>query len=239
MLKLDGIQASAGNFDLKADFTLSGPGRVAVLGPSGAGKSTLLDVIAGFRLPKVGRICLEGLDITGMATADRGVAILFQDNNLFPHLTVSQNLALALRPTGGRLTRQDKAQIAKALSDVDLADLGGRRPSYLSGGQQSRAALARILVQKARVWLLDEPFSALGPGLRAELIARVSHIAQTQGALVVMVTHDPHDAQLFADKVILVTDGKAACPDPAQDFFANPPSAYLDYLGNNRSSLKR
>lgn len=238
MFKLDSIQARAGNFDLKADFTLSEPGRVAVLGPSGAGKSTLLDVIAGFRLPKAGRISVDGLDITGIATAERGVAILFQDNNLFPHLTVLQNLALALKPRGGRLTHQDKAFIAKSLSDVDLADLGERRPSHLSGGQQSRAALARILVQNARVWLLDEPFAALGPGLRAELIARVSHIAKTQGVLVLMVTHDPHDAQLFAEKIILVTDGKATRPYPAKDFFANPPRAYLDYLGKNRSSLK-
>lgn len=231
MLRLDCVETDSGGFSLTADMTLPDTGRVAVIGPSGAGKSTLLDLIAGFRTPASGRIKMNGHDITPLPPAKRPVSILFQDNNLFPHLTVGENLVMALRPRGGRPTSDDRARIAKALRSVGLDEMANRRPAHLSGGQQSRAALARVLVQARPILLLDEPFSALGPALRAEMLALVRDVSQQVGCLTVLVTHDPDDARKFADRAILVADGIAHPPQDAASLFANPPPALSAYLG--------
>jgi thiamine transport system ATP-binding protein len=134
--------------------------------------------------------------------------MLFQDNNLFPHLTVLQNVALAL---GSRLnpTRDIQNQVQDMLARVGLEDLATRKPAALSGGQQSRAALARALLQDRVIMLMDEPFSALGPGMKAEMLDLSVELAQAAGRTVVMVTHDPADAARVADAVIGVVAGKA------------------------------
>ncbi|MHA6346094.1 thiamine ABC transporter ATP-binding protein [Roseivivax sp. CAU 1761] len=231
MLVLDGLRVGAGSFALSADLTLPGRGRVAVIGPSGAGKSTLLDAVAGFRSPEAGRILWQGADITDLAPGARPVAMLFQDQNLFPHLSVEQNLMLALRPRGGRPGDADRARIAAALARVGLDGLGGRRPGALSGGQQSRAALARLVLQDRPVLLLDEPFAALGPALKAEMLDLVAEVAERQDALCLMVTHDPADARRFAAQTVLVSEGHAAPPRDTEALFADPPPALARYLG--------
>ncbi len=231
MLELEGIRVVEGEFTLSADLALRPGERVAVIGPSGAGKSTLLDVIAGFHAPKAGRVSWEGLDLTSVAPGRRPVSMLFQDNNLFPHLSVERNLGLALRPGGGRLSGADRARIAEALDRVGLDGMGERRPGALSGGQQSRAALARVLVQDRPVMLLDEPFAALGPALKAGMLDLVAEVAEALGALVVLVTHDPEDARRFANRVVLVAEGVAAAPVETRALFADPPEALRTYLG--------
>ncbi|MGY9049376.1 MAG: thiamine ABC transporter ATP-binding protein, partial [Rhodobacterales bacterium] len=204
MLWLDGIRVVEGDFTLSADMALRPGERIAVIGPSGAGKSTLLDVIAGFRAPQAGRVQWDGHDLTSVVPGKRPVGMLFQDNNLFPHLSVERNLALALRPGGGRLSEADHDHMALALHSVGLRGMGSRRPGALSGGQHSRAALARVLVQDRPVLLLDEPFAALGPALKVEMLDLVTQVAGAAKALVVLVTHDPADARRFAERVVLV-----------------------------------
>lgn len=203
--------------------------RVAVIGPSGAGKSTLLMALAGF-VPHGGQILWQGGDIDSLPPGDRPLSILFQDQNLFPHLTVAQNLGLGLSPRL-RLTPADHRRIAATLERVGLDGLGARKPGQLSGGQMGRAALARALLRARPILLLDEPFAALGPALKAEMLDLVAETATETGATVLMVTHDPADAQRFAGLTVLVADGIAQAPQPTAELFANPPPALQAYLG--------
>lgn len=230
MLHLDHLTLRQDGFSLTADWTAKPGQRIAVIGPSGAGKSTLLAGIAGFLPPVEGRILWQGKDLAGVPAGDRPVTILFQDQNLFPHLTVAQNLGLGLRPDL-RLTPADHARIAEALARTGLEGLGTRRPAQLSGGQASRAALARALLRARPILLLDEPFAALGPALRGEMLALVREVAAETGALVLMVTHDPGDAIALEGQTCFVTDGVAHPPmDTCQLFDAAPP-ALRAYLG--------
>ena len=230
MLTVKGLKLVQEDFSLQADMVLKPGGITAVIGPSGGGKSTFLSAIAGFLAPDHGGILWDGRDLTGLAPGDRPVSILFQDNNLFPHLSVAQNVGLALRPSL-RLSTSDRARVAEVLASVGLAGLEDRKPGRLSGGQQSRAALARVLLADRPVVLLDEPFAALGPGLKQEMLALVRDRLAGPDRVVLMVTHDPRDAQLVADDVVLVADGRAAPPMATQALFGNPPPALADYLG--------
>lgn len=230
MLSCEGLRLSQDDFTLQADLSLDKGRVVALIGPSGAGKSTLLSAIAGFLAPAEGRILWGGRDLADLPPGNRPCSILFQDNNLFPHLSVAQNVGLALRP-GLRLPASEKAQVADVLADVGLAGMGGRKPGALSGGQQSRAALARVLLADRPVILLDEPFAALGPGLKDEMLDLVRAKLAGPDRLVVMVTHDPRDAAQIADDVVLVAEGRAAAPVPTAELFANPPALLADYLG--------
>ena len=230
MLRLDHLTLTQGTFSLHADWAVEAGARVALLGGSGAGKSTLLMALAGFLTPASGRILWQERDITDLPPAGRPVAILFQDQNLFPHLTVAQNLGLAINPRL-RLTSADRARIDGVLDRLGLAGLGTRKPADLSGGQQGRAALGRVLLQARPILLLDEPFAALGPALKADLLALVTELADEAGTTVLMVTHDPNDARRFADRVVLVHDGQADPPKDTQAIFADPPPALRAYLG--------
>ncbi len=230
MLVLDGLRVQQGDFALSADLTVPRGATVAVMGPSGGGKSTLLSVISGFLAPVAGRLLWEGTDITALPPAARPVSILFQDNNLFPHLTIAQNIGLALRPTL-RLTAAEAARVADVLAQVGLAGLGARRPAALSGGQQSRAALARVLVAQKPLVLLDEPFAALGPALRADMLDLCAQTLGGQGRTVLMVTHDPQDARRIASAVMVVESVKVTAVAPTAQVLDNPPPGLRAYLG--------
>lgn len=230
MLTLDALEIVQDGFRLCADFTIRGGERIAILGPSGAGKSTLLATLAGFVAPRSGRILWDGTDITGLPPGKRPLSILFQDQNLFPHLTVAENLGLGLDPAL-RLTPADHLRVAEAIARTGLAGLAHRKPATLSGGQQGRVALARTLLAARPLWLLDEPFAALGPALKAEMLALVAQIALNAGSTVLMVSHDPGDALRFADRTVVVADGVASAPVPTAALFAAPPPALAAYLG--------
>ncbi|KAA9007136.1 ATP-binding cassette domain-containing protein [Histidinibacterium aquaticum] len=201
------------------------------MGPSGGGKSTLLAVIGGFLEPVSGRIEVNGRDLGGLAPFERPVAQLFQDGNLFPHLTIAQNVALGIAPKLSKNPEQD-ARVTNVLARVGLEGHGNRRPGGLSGGQQSRAALARVLVQDKPLVLLDEPFSALGPGLKAEMLVLAKEVLAADGRTLLMVTHDPTDAERVAGQVLLVAEGKVTGPHDRATLFADPPDALRDYLGD-------
>lgn len=230
MLHLDHLSLAQGSFHLTANWKVEPGTKLALLGASGEGKSTLLMGLAGFLAPRSGRILWQGRDITSLTPAERPMAILFQDQNLFPHLTLAQNLGLALNPRL-KLTQQDHAKIAQVLERLGLSGMQLRRPADLSGGQQGRAALGRVLLQARPVLLLDEPFAALGPALKGDLLDLVTELATEAGTTVVMVTHDPIDARRFADHVVLVHGGKALAPQPTEVIFADPPEALRAYLG--------
>lgn len=230
MLTLEALEIRQGDFLLKADLTVEQGHRVAIIGPSGGGKSTLLGAIAGFVEVTSGQILWNRHDITNAAPAARPVAMLFQDNNLFPHLTLRQNVGLGIRPNL-RLSQAEQQRVDDALSHVGLGGMGGRKPGQVSGGQQGRAALARVLVQDKPLLLLDEPFAALGPALKTEMLDLVSTLAKENGATLIMVTHDPNDARHIADQTILLADGTAHPPAPTKALLETPPAALREYLG--------
>ena len=211
MLVLNHMKLSLGGFSLTADFSINAGARVAVMGPSGAGKSSLLLAIAGFIAPTSGRVLWNGQDLTSLDPAQRPVSMLFQDQNLFPHLTLLQNVVLGLT-AGRRATAAQLAQAEEALAQVGLAGLGSRRPAQVSGGQMGRAALARVLLQARPLLLLDEPFAALDQYLRHQMLDLVVQVAAQTGATVLMVTHDDRDAARFASHMIKVDHGVAQPP---------------------------
>lgn len=230
MLHLDHLSLTQDGFTVSANWHLPAGSRLALLGPSGAGKSTLLIGLAGFIAPSAGRMLWQGRDLAALTPAQRPVSILFQDQNLFPHLSVSQNLGLAINPRL-RLNASDLARVDSVLDRLGLQGLGARKPASLSGGQLGRAALGRVLLQARPLLLLDEPFAALGPALKADLLGLVADLAAEAGTTVILVTHDPADAHRFAGGVALVHDGVADAPVATDAIFANPPPALRDYLG--------
>jgi thiamine transport system ATP-binding protein len=235
MLQFEGVFLRAGDFRLEADLQISTGARAAVLGPSGAGKSTLLAAVAGFVRPEQGRILWQGVDLAPLGPGARPVTILFQDQNLFPHLTVGQNVGLGISPAL-RLSRTDQARVDAALERVGLGGFGSRGPGTLSGGEQGRVALARAALRARPLMLLDEPFAALGPALKAEMLDLVAEIAEEAGATVLMVSHDPADALRLCPETILVAEGRAHAPQPTEAMLADPPPALGAYLGKGGAS---
>lgn len=229
MLTLEKTVFRQGAYRLTADIEIPAGQVTAVIGPSGAGKSTLLGGIAGFVQQVEGRLAWQGRTITGLAPYARPVSLLFQDNNLFPHLTVLQNVALAVQPRL-RVSAAVRARVQDVLVRVGLSGVAERRPASLSGGQQSRAALARALLQQRDILLMDEPFGALGPALKAEMLDLSVELAQAAGRTIVMVTHDPADAARIANGVIGVAAGVAHPLLETGRFLANPPPPFADYL---------
>jgi len=227
MLTCEQLELTQGAFHLHADVAF-GDGITAIIGPSGAGKSTLLLAIAGFVGAQAGRISYGGNSFTDMAPGKRPVSMLFQDNNLFPHMTIGENVGLGLR-RNRRLNDEEHDRVAAVLNRVGLKDMTKRKPSGLSGGQQSRVALARLLVADRPVILLDEPFAALGPGLKDEMLDLMRD--SLTGSTVLMVTHDPDDARRVADQVAWIADGVVNPPRATREIFANPPNGLQAYLG--------
>lgn len=230
MLRFDQTRMVQGSFSLEADFSVAQGARVAVIGPSGAGKSTLIGAVAGFVPLAFGAISWQGERIDTLAPAKRPMSILFQDNNLLPHLSVFENVALGRSPDL-RLTDADHAAIEAAISRTGLAGLEARKPGALSGGQISRAGLARVLVRARPLILLDEPFAALGPALKRDMLDLVAQIATEQNATLMMITHDPADALRICEQTIVVADGSAAAPEDTAVLLNTPTDALAAYLG--------
>lgn len=207
---------------------------VAVIGPSGSGKTTLLSLIAGFERPDSGRILIGGRDVTGLPPADRPVTMLFQEHNLFAHLDAAANVAIGIDP-GLRLSPADRERVRMALAQVELDGFEHRLPAQLSGGERQRVALARSLVRRRPLLLLDEPFAALGPALRREMLDLVNRLRAAEGLTVLFVSHQPEDAWYGAGRTAFVEDGKVLLVDETRCLFANRRLAALnDYLGPAR-----
>lgn len=204
---------------------------LAVIGPSGAGKSTLLSLIAGFDRPERGVVRIGGVDVTAWPPADRPVSMLFQDNNLFSHLSAAANVGLGIRPDL-KLAEADRARVSQALARVGLQGFERRLPSEMSGGERQRVALARCLVRDRPVLLLDEPFAALGPALRRDMIGLVRSLHQDMGLTILMVTHNPGDARLAASHTAIVHEGRILALRPTEELLgARDIPELKDYLG--------
>ena len=206
----------------------------AIIGPSGAGKSTLLNIIAGFERPDSGRVLIGDIDVTFADPAERPVSFVFQENNLFSHLSVAVNVALGIRP---RLTADpaDRQQVAEALDRVGLANFEDRMPGTLSGVERQRVAIARALVRRRAVLLLDEPFAALGPRLRRDMLLLVKQLQAETGMTLLLVTHHPDDAVGIADRILFLSEGKSVACGPAAGFLQRTDVPGLqDYLGEDR-----
>lgn len=180
---------------------------ISLMGPSGAGKSTLLSLVSGFIEPKSGDITVSHQSVLGKEPYQRPFSILFQEHNLFAHLTVRENISLGLSPSL-KLNSQQKQQVDDAAKQVGIEALLDRLPQQLSGGQRQRVALARCFVQSHPIWLLDEPFSALDPLLREEMLALVKRLATERNITVVMVTHHLSDAKAIASHFAFIAQGK-------------------------------
>lgn len=205
-LLLDDIRIFKNGVPLVALDRMIAPGEVlTVMGPSGIGKSTLLSVVTG-TLPAAfsftGRVVLDGQDITDAPPHMRMAGILFQDDLLFPHLSVGANLAFGLRPGGRRAAR--RAKVDAALAEVELAGFAGRDPATLSGGQKARVALMRMLLSEPCALLLDEAFSRLDTALRAQVRELVFARARDRSLPVLMVTHDAEDAAAGGGEVVVL-----------------------------------
>ena len=230
LLKFDDVLIRQGDFELSANLSVEKGAKSVLIGPSGAGKSTLLGALGGFVPCAKGAILWSGRDITSAAPGERPLSMLFQDNNLFPHLSVAQNVGLGINPNL-KLTSDDKARVAQALRRVGLDGFETRKPRELSGGQQSRAALARVLVRDKPLIVLDEPFAALGPALRNEMLDLLGALVDETDATMLMVTHAPEDISRIATHVLFVEGGQVHPPAPAQALMDNPPPALAAYLG--------
>jgi thiamine transport system ATP-binding protein len=224
MLKLNDVTWLYQHLPMRFTLSVQQGERLAVLGPSGAGKSTLLNLIAGFLPPASGTILINDQPHTTTPPARRPVSMLFQENNLFHHLTVRQNIALGMHP-GLKLNPAQTASLQTIAGQMSIDSLLDRLPGELSGGQRQRVALARCLVREQPVLLLDEPFSALDPALRQEMLTLVSDVCQRQHLALLMVSHSVEDAARIAPRSLVVADGRIAWDGATETLLSGNSSA--------------
>jgi thiamine transport system ATP-binding protein len=230
-LVLEGVDFRYEDMEMSFSLRVESGECLAILGPSGGGKSTLLALIAGFERPLSGRVLIDGADVTGLPPASRPVSLLFQEHNLFAHLSVFDNVAIGVHP-GLRLDEEGRARVTGALNAVGLEGLERRLPAELSGGERQRVALARSLVRERPLLLLDEPFAALGPAQRRDMMTLVDQLRATHRLTVLFVTHQPEDAWHWAPRTAFVYNGKIiAVDDTRRLFVARTVPEIDDYLG--------
>ena len=207
MIRLDNVFLADDALPMTFDLQVVEGERIAIVGPSGAGKSTLLNLIAGFVLPTRGEVWLNGENDTQSAPYERPVSMLFQENNLFPHLTVQQNLALGLK-TSLKLTALEQDQIERVADAVGLTSFLSRLPNSLSGGQKQRVALARCLLRDKPILLLDEPFSALDPELRMEMLNLIDELCHSKNLTLLLITHQPSELTGKVNRMLRIENGR-------------------------------
>ncbi len=235
MIRLDHIRFRYEEMDMAFDAVFPKNSLTAIIGPSGSGKSTLLNLIAGFETPQSGHVLIEGQNVTALPPDQRPVNMIFQDNNVFAHLSVWQNVALGVSPSL-KLDVDQKLRVDAALKEVGLHALAGRKPGEVSGGERQRVAVARALVRDRPVLLLDEPFAALGPALRRDMLDLVIAMRIAKGLTVLMVTHQPEDAEYAASHTAYLENGRLLALKPTADLFAATDLPGLQaYLGDWRS----
>ena len=234
-IALEGIGKRYGNdLALKPLDLQVPPGELlALLGPSGCGKTTLLRLIAGLIEPSQGKIEIRGRDVTRVPAHRRDVGLVFQNYALFPHMTVWQNVAFGLRMRG--MPKADIRRIVdETLEVVQMARLGERLPTQLSGGQQQRVAVARALVLKPAVLLLDEPFAALDKALRDQMQIELRNLQRRLNITSIFVTHDQDEALTISDRIAVMNAGRIEQIDSAKGVFETPKTEFvLGFIGQS------
>ena len=203
-----------------------------LLGGSGCGKTTLLRMLAGFEQPSGGSITIDGTDMTSVPPYERPVNMMFQSYALFPHMSVAKNVAYGLKRDGvARSEINDR--VAEILQMVELQDFGKRKPSQLSGGQRQRVALARSLVKRPKVLLLDEPLAALDKRLREQTQFELMNIQDKLGITFIVVTHDQEEAMTLSTRIAVMDEGRFVQVGEPADIYENPASRFIaNFIGS-------
>ena len=229
MLTLNKLTYLYEHLPMRFDLRIETGERVAILGPSGAGKSTLLGLVAGFLAPVSGQILLNGSDHTATPPAKRPVSMLFQENNLFSHLTVRQNMGLGLHP-GLKLSAKQKQDLEEIARQVGLSECLDRLPSQLSGGQRQRVALARALVMKPKILLLDEPTSALDSSTQVAMVKLLRDIQAKFGLSYIFISHDLQVIKALCQTILVLKNGEIQAYDTTDNIFTQPQNQYVTAL---------
>jgi len=238
-VRMEGVVKRHGSFTALHGMDLSiRPGEFfALLGPSGSGKTTTLRILAGLEEVNEGRVWLDDADVTHQEPGERDVAMVFQSYALYPHMTVAENIAFPLKMIGTPRAEIDAA-VKEAAAKVNIAHLLERKPGQLSGGQQQRCALARAIVRKPRLFLLDEPLSNLDAKLRIETRAELRRLQRALGVTAVYVTHDQEEAMTIADRVAVFMEGRLVQTGTPKDIFMKPATvAVAGFIGTPPMNL--
>lgn len=233
-LSIQGLHKSYGDTAIFSDINceIAKGEFITLLGPSGCGKSTLLRCIAGLTGVNGGKILLDGEDLVPVAPQKRGIGMVFQSYALFPNMTVQQNVAFGLRMQKVKGSEAEQ-RVKQVLELVELNDFAGRYPQQLSGGQCQRVALARSLVTRPRLLLLDEPLSALDARIRKHLREQIRSIQQELGLTTIFVTHDQEEALVMSDRIFLMNAGKIVQSGDAETLYTAPADAFAaGFIGN-------
>ncbi|MCT8997499.1 ABC transporter ATP-binding protein [Chelativorans intermedius] len=227
-LSIEGVSKTFGTFRAVDDITLHVPHGtfVCMLGPSGCGKTTLLRMIAGLEEPSAGRIVIDGEDITPVPTHKRNLGMVFQSLALFPHLTVGENIAYPLRIRGVARAQQ-RQRVEELLALIHLPGFADRPVSKLSGGQRQRVAIARALALSPRLFLLDEPLSALDAKLREAMQVELRQLQERLGITTIVVTHDQREAMTMADLVVVMGEGRIRQAASPIEIYRRPADAFV------------
>ena len=235
MIRLEHVSFRYEDMVMQFDAAFPPDSLTAIIGPSGSGKSTLLNLIAGFETPGTGRVLIDGVDVTALAPDQRPVSMIFQDNNVFAHLDLWKNVAIGIAPSL-KLDAAQRALVEAALGKVGLGALAQRLPGEISGGERQRVAIARALVRDKPVLLLDEPFAALGPALRRGMLDLLMDMQKERALTVLMVSHQPEDAEYAASHTAFLGDGRIVALKPTPELLASSELPGLArYLGDWRS----
>lgn len=230
-VRVEGLTKAYGPTKALDDVTLTFPdgGFFGLLGPSGSGKTTLLRAIAGFVQPDRGRIFIGDQPVEGVAVEDRNIGMVFQSYALFPNMTVAENVAFGLEVR--RIPGPDRARrVAEVLDLVQLGPFGNRKPQDLSGGQRQRVAMARAIVTRPRVLLLDEPLSALDRALRVDMQIELKRIQREVGITTIFVTHDQEEALTLSDQIGILKDGRLVRHGPPRAVYDDPQDAFTAHF---------
>jgi putrescine transport system ATP-binding protein len=233
-IRIDDVSKKFGDFVAVDDVSLSVyKGEIfCLLGGSGSGKTTLLRMLAGFETPTEGRIFIDGVDMAGVPPYERPCNMMFQSYALFPHMTVEQNVAFGLKQEG-LPSAEIAARVADMLAIVKLQDFAKRKPHQLSGGQRQRVALARSLVKRPKVLLLDEPLGALDKKLREHTQFELVNIQERLGVTFIVVTHDQEEAMTLASRIGVMNHGRIVQVGTPHDIYEFPNTRFVaEFIGN-------
>lgn len=234
MLEVKDINVQFGNFSLKSvDFSVGKGDYFILLGISGAGKSMILETIAGLITPEYGSILLDGKDITHKKIQNRSIGIVFQDHAIFPHMTVRENIGYSLHGIS-MASDEKKKKIEEIAKQMNILSLLGRRPSTLSGGELQRVALARTLIQRPAVLLLDEPLASMDIQLRSDLRSLLRQLNRS-GQTIIHVTHDYEEAISLGNKIAVIHNGIILQQGSPEEVFHNPASEFVAHFTGARN----